>query len=492
MKLGTFICSLLALFLCVASQAQQLDSLKRAALDAKLAEYVLAIEREGVEVQQQECDFLIGSCTDSLVRQYVALNLYDYYLTSKVMGSESVAIHLLDNWFFNGKVKMPYEPDLINARVYADFNRQSLIGLKAPSLEMKTMQGEPYDVFASATGRYGILYFYDTGCARCKVETVRLCELLEKEDYPVSLYAVYAGDNKEAWSRYVSERFGSVSDDTNLIHLYDPELDSDFQRKYAVLQTPRMYLVDPEGVIIGRGLDVDALYQMLQSIFAEKKLDYGSDESIALFDMALGDSPTIEQIDGFAENIERLTIAAGDTLMYRQLVGDFMYYLSARSGEVGMEGLAHLIDGHILTRNDVWKTEDDSLKVIGFAQIMDDLLSKAEPGTRIADIKVRGELTARGKSKAVNRRLTRLRGKENVVIFHTEGCHVCEAEMAAASEMMKSNPAVRVLAVNVDEVMTSSPSIAARLFDAFDLTVLPYIIITDRKGTILRRYVSLQ
>jgi hypothetical protein len=89
--------------------AQELDSLTQKALSEKLSEYYLAMEREGTDVQKQECDFLIDAATDSLVRQYVALDIYDHYMNSPVMGSEAVAIHVLDNWFMTGKVKMKSE-----------------------------------------------------------------------------------------------------------------------------------------------------------------------------------------------------------------------------------------------------------------------------------------------------------------------------------------------------------------------------------------------
>ena len=79
------------LCLCGFAGAQQLDSLKRAALDARMSDYLAAIEPLGTDVQKEECDFLIQSCTDSLVRQYVALSLYNSYFGSKVMGSEAVA-----------------------------------------------------------------------------------------------------------------------------------------------------------------------------------------------------------------------------------------------------------------------------------------------------------------------------------------------------------------------------------------------------------------
>ena len=104
------------------------DSLKVAALDAKLTEYLNAIRPESLDVQKQECDFLIESTADSLVRTSVARKILNYYMESPVMGAEAVAIHILDSWFLNGLVKMESEIDLLNARIYADFNRQSLLG----------------------------------------------------------------------------------------------------------------------------------------------------------------------------------------------------------------------------------------------------------------------------------------------------------------------------------------------------------------------------
>ena len=47
-----------------------------------------------------------------------------------------------------------------------------------------------------------------------------------------------------------------------------------------------------------------------------------------------------------------------------------------------------------------------------------------------------------------------------------------------------------VLMVNVDQIMASDPELAEKLFDSFDLSSLPYIVMTDRKGIIQRRYLS--
>lgn len=476
------------------SNAQQLDSLKRASLDAKLEEYVAAIEPAGPDAQIEECDFLIESCSDSLVKQYVALRLYDHYFSSKIMGAESVAIHILDRWFFPGEVKMPNDVDLLNARVYADFNRSSLLGAQAPRLDVRNMAGGSETLYDAPSKRYSVLYFYDTGCARCKIETIKLRSLLETEEYPIDLYAFYTGDNEDAWREYVGERFVLDAEGVNVVHLWDPEIDSDFQRKYGVLQTPKMFLIRPDGKIAGRELDTDALGQILSSLFAEVNLTYGGKEAMDLFSMMFqGDPSSPEEVQGVSDMIAGATLEKGDTLMFRQLAGDLLYYLASETGRGAKEGLAYHIDKYILDdTGDVWVTTDDTLKVVGYAQIVDDLLSKAAPGTRIKRVKVPGVLLTKSGEREKVKDLAKIGAKNNIVIFHTDGCNICKAEIAAARALVKADRRSRVFLVNIDQVLADNPSLAAKLFDSFDLSSLPYILFTDKKGIIQSRYETLQ
>lgn len=495
--LFTILLTLLALVL--PSRAQQLDSAKRVLLDEKLAEYTAAIEREGVQVQKEECDFLIGSSTDSLVRQHVALRLYDHYMSSKVMGAEAVAIHIFDTWFLPGKVSMGDDMDLMAARVYAEFNRQSQIGMQAPELTMEAMGGDIVTLFPSGDNvkdRHSVLFFYDTDCAKCKVESILLSHLLEEEDYPIDFYAIYTGDNRESWEAYVAERFAFPTGRTKVIHLWDPTLDSDFQRKYGILQTPRMYLIRPDQIIKGRGLDTYALALMLNEILAHPDLDYGNPQMEPLFDNLLS-QPTEKGVKVTADYLAQSQLHAGDTTMCRQLLGDFLYYLAPKTGQAMKEGTKYLIDEYILGRNDIWNTADDSLKVVGFAEIMDDLLSKSMPGSRIADIKVPGELLTAAKSAKKIMNLRKLKGESNIIIFHTNGCNICAAEIAAARNLTsrldrKQKNKIKVFLVNVDDIMASDPALASKLFDSFDLASLPFIISTDKKGVIDSRYMTLR
>ncbi|MGN1220077.1 MAG: peroxiredoxin family protein [Candidatus Cryptobacteroides sp.] len=491
------------------NMAQQ-DSSRFAALEAKLEEYCKALEHEPVAVQINECDFLIQSCTEPSVRQYVALSLYNHWRSSRLMGAESVAIHILDSWFFNGKVDFNDEIEKMDARIYADFNRNTLIGCKAPHVDLYDMDGSMVSLFeeGECPGHLRVLFFYDASCSKCKIETILLRSLFENEDYPVEFYAIYCGTDIQAWNTYVDEKFEMEPVSAQVRHLWDPTGDSDFQRLYGVIQTPRLFLVAPDGTILGRGLDAKVLAFMLHGIFDDRELEYGSDQTMDMMNLALGGTesdlarPSEEQVRYFADKIAETTLPKGDTLSFRQMSGDLLYCLASNHSQGAREGMKYLIDNYIISRNEIWKSSDDSLKVLGLAGMMNDLLSRSVPGSTIADIAVPAQLQTWKHSVRVERSLRRLRGDNNIIIFYTDGCSVCKAEKAAAKEMIsqglssdrtlrKAARRTTVLLVNMDEISQSRPDLSSELFDSFDLSSLPYIVITDRKGTVKERYVSL-
>ena len=142
----------------------QTDSAKLAALDGRLAEYFALLEYQDVSVKIEECDTLISSAKDSSVRRHIALKAYGHYLDSRLMGDEAVAVHLADRWFISGKIRMGSATDLMNARIFADFNRSSLIGKQAPVATFVGPQGDSVTL-GGPRDIQPVLFFYDTDCA---------------------------------------------------------------------------------------------------------------------------------------------------------------------------------------------------------------------------------------------------------------------------------------------------------------------------------------
>lgn len=560
-----FILWLLLPFCCFA----QVDSTRLAELDKRLETYFQILEPENVDVKSRECDLLIDSAKDSLLRQHIALKAYDHYLNSTLMGDEGVAVHLTDTWFAPGLVSMGGEEVLFNAKIFADFNRQSLLGKPAPSFAMESFEGDSVS-FGGRSERYRVLLFYDTDCAKCKLELMRLRPLLDSRDWPVDLYAVYTGGDKESWGKWLSERMNINAPRTRIFNLWDPEVKSDYQMKYGVLQTPRMFLIDKEGTIIGRGLDSDALERLFDIVLPGfVDYEYGSAASAALmddlfasYDDPVSDSlshrgsdssrkhpdrspspsrrPTPTRILSMAKALESSTLSKADTVSFKHLEGDLLYWLTSRRDELSKEGTLPFINEYILSRPGIWNTQDDTLKVVGLARMMKDLLSRTPVGSKLPKAKdlipksssaesqsyttaqpdrLQEQDEVNNHNKASDRSLeqvgvsarahgdytfiqprndanalflrdwmrkwNRLRGKGGYIVFHTEGCPVCKAELAAADSL-----GLRTLDVNVDEIMVSNPDLAKSLLDTFDLSSMPLILQVGRHGIIFRRYLS--
>lgn len=252
-----------AVFLSVLSaSAQELDSLefdRYRGLDSLLTQFYYTLEREDPEVKGVEFDGLIETCKDSLTRQHVTLQIFDHYRYSRLMGDETVAVHIFDNWLANGRVKTRSEFEMMDAELFANFNRESLIGMDAPSIELFKPCGGRKAI--PSEGRISVLFFYDTSCGKCRLETQVLPTIVKEVDFPFDFYAIYVGTDRREWNAF-RRNFRLKNKNIRLIHLWDPEIDSGYQKAYGVTGTPRLFVVEPDGVIIGRRLEMTNLMEM--------------------------------------------------------------------------------------------------------------------------------------------------------------------------------------------------------------------------------------
>ena len=254
---------------CLAAAAQ-VDSTAKAKAMELLEQYIVTLDPETPQVKSREVDFIIETCTDSLLRQAVAERLYDHYVTSSVMGDEEVAIHIYDNWFKPHLIEMSWDGGLLNAAYFAEYNRQSLIGNKAPQLMMKNRYDE-YEPMPDLKGdARAVLFFYDTDCYKCRAEMVKLKEYLPTVEVPLEFYAIYTGIRKERWENFIDTEWDINSEYVRIHHLWDKILESDFGKAYGITETPRMFLLGKDGTILGRRLNTEALSQMLDmAVFQE-------------------------------------------------------------------------------------------------------------------------------------------------------------------------------------------------------------------------------
>lgn len=254
---------LASLLLSVSAFCQQLDSLefdRYRGLDSLLTQFYSALELEDVDVKGREMDNLISMCKDSLARQHVALQIFDHYRYSRVMGEESVAIHVFDEWIASGRIQTRSDFEMMDDELFVNFNRSSLLGMEAARISLFKPCGGRKEI--PSEGRVSILFFYDTSCAKCRLETQVLPQVVKDIDFPVDFHAVYVGTDRKSWNVF-RKNFKLRNPNIRLVHLWDPEIESGYQKLYGVTGTPKMFVVEPTGTIIGRRLEMTNLIEMI-------------------------------------------------------------------------------------------------------------------------------------------------------------------------------------------------------------------------------------
>ena len=459
-------------------------------LGAKLEEYFTALAGENPTVQSAECDFIIESCKDSLVRQYVALKVYNHYLSSRIMGDDAVAVHVAEKWFLSGAVPMASDEDLLNARIFTEFNKSSLIGSEAPSVTLSGVDGAPVSVPAADT--YNVLYFYDTGCTTCRLETTRLSELAASGKYEMTVYAIYVGADAAAWEKYRANL-------PEAVHLWDPSADAEWQRAYGVLKTPSMFLIGPDGKILGRGLDTPALRILLNQAYSADSSVYGDSGQLARYGQLFsvyGDTLSVSHILQVADYLAERTFGEGDIDAFKQVTGDLLYYLSNQREEVYHDAVVPFVKKYITGLPDVWTSADDKAQVVSLGEMMADLTSRTPVGSVIPSITVPATLRQkpclfRKGTKEGEFNLSSLKGKPGYIVFFTRGCSLCEETLAAVDKLVASNYNAKVLLIDMDAVLIDRPELGTQLLDTFDLAGMPFILQVDKKGVVQHRYVIL-
>ena len=237
------------------------DEESLARLDSMLVNYVSALEPESVEVKMDEADFLISTSSDSLVRDRIAKRLFSLYRDSRIMGDEAVGVHIYDKWYVPGKVSFGSAEEESEARMFVEFNRSTLIGCKAPCLELCGELGEPLTL--PVTGGKNLLFFYDTDCSKCKLEILLLKTFLDEIRPDLTLCAIYVGSDRDAWESFRKSQ-ADISG-VKVVHAWDPDHISSFEYLYGVISTPKMFLLDSYGVVAGRRLDTSSLKLLLDA-----------------------------------------------------------------------------------------------------------------------------------------------------------------------------------------------------------------------------------
>lgn len=311
--------------------------------------------------------FIMTGKSDEEIAQ-IAYYIYRYYRESRIMGYDEIAIYVADNYFLNGKYKLPDEEARLEMRLFADANRRSLIGMRAPVLTMQDPAGNDVS-FPEGEQDYYILYFYDDECPGCQRMTPTLMQYLSRsdEDINFTVYMVYTQDDRERWMDYVAKVVHpfDLPDNVSLFNLWDPEMSSDFLTAYGVISTPKLFLVDRNGVIIGRELTPTALSQVVELNESQMTATEELFEQIFLPMANTADTTEIvETIDMFFED------SKDNPDFFHEIFYELYQYLKSSPSYTLQQGAAYLANKYIAGMPELWETVEFTNKGVSHGSVI--------------------------------------------------------------------------------------------------------------------------
>lgn len=321
---------------------------------------------DGQEISliKSKADQLIASWTDPQEQALIASYIFDYYQQSKYMGYEEIALYMADNYFLNKKLQWPDEEGYLMVKMFAEFNRQSMIGLMAPELVLPDSLGREISL-RKAESRYKVVFFYDDQCSTCNMYIPHLMKFLKNYSYgTLTLYRVYTQDNRDRWCSYVKKVNAKfpVSDNVTIYDVWDPDFSSEFHKKYGVISTPQMVLLDRDNIILGRKLDPNALEQLIA-------MDYNKPTELGLFlDQLFSSLLPYDQTQDIDTTLVVSTIddlyqkTKSDTSVFQEVFYNSYQYLKKHEEYDMQKGAAYIGLKYICQMPQMWKDANFSEK----------------------------------------------------------------------------------------------------------------------------------
>ena len=182
---------------------------------------------------------------------WITLN-YDPKETS-LMDPQAVYVYMIQNYFTKERAfwaSSPAEIQGLQTRAYE--MAASIVGKKGPNVTAKNPQGELKSLY-DLKAPYLIVYMYNPDCEHCQEQTPKLVEFYKEwKNKGVDVYAIVLDTDQEKWSQYIAKTgmtFTNVFDPTNKA----------IYATYYVDQTPELYVLNPDRIIIGKNLKVNQI-----------------------------------------------------------------------------------------------------------------------------------------------------------------------------------------------------------------------------------------
>ena len=201
--------------------------------------------------------------------QYYLVHFLNKYAASKVVGHDGVYVHIVDNYYANGKAPWTETEQLAKIIKNANDLRASLVGQVAPNITLQDAEGNSMKVH-DIDAEYTILYFWNPDCGHCKKSTPKLIEFYKNyKDQGIKVATICGKTGKDYGTCW--EYVESVEGMDMFYNLGDEFYQSKFKTVYYIKTTPKIFVLDKDKIILSKGIGVEQLPDLLKYLLEGNK-----------------------------------------------------------------------------------------------------------------------------------------------------------------------------------------------------------------------------
>ena len=241
-------------------------------LEPKVKQYMTQLTIQHPDSVIKAADHLVSLTQGNKeMFRYVVNWVTNHYETSNLMSSESVFVHMVDNYYTADQAWWVDAATLYRIQDRAKILRPLLIGKKIPNLVIKDFN-DNFQNLHKAEGKYTILFFYDPDCGHCKKAAPIMEEVRKKhvadgvEFWGIALDLEDTEASRAAWKKFIEEKGLQ-----EWVNVSDLEHRIPIKYTYDVRSTPTIIVVDENKEIILRRLGAEQLGEVLGDVIANDK-----------------------------------------------------------------------------------------------------------------------------------------------------------------------------------------------------------------------------
>lgn len=222
--------------------------------------------------------------------KYAVIHITSTFEKSKIMGMDKVFVKMGERYYCskNSEGKSPAywmaEDKLKDLCEKVTTNKVLVQGVVPPNISLRDTTDVNWKDFYSIKADYTILYFWESDCGHCKKSTPKLqklyAEKLKARNVEIFAVSKAIDDDFEKWKKFIRDHkltfinvaltnslFRAAQEDARqFIPKYTTLQALNYSETYDVTSTPRVFILDKDKKIIGKGLSVAQLEDFMDRI----------------------------------------------------------------------------------------------------------------------------------------------------------------------------------------------------------------------------------